>query len=73
MRTGGFELGSSARTSSTLKWMHRIQCGFKAMKSDNKMIDKDKLEIELEIVKMNKNMHRPSHHYENGRNQHSKT
>jgi hypothetical protein len=29
MRTGGFELGSSALTSSTLKWLHRIQCGFK--------------------------------------------
>jgi hypothetical protein len=28
MRTGGFELGSSALTSSTLKWLHRIQCGF---------------------------------------------
>jgi hypothetical protein len=25
MRTGGFELGSSALTSSTLKWLHRIQ------------------------------------------------
>jgi hypothetical protein len=25
---GGFELGSSALTSSTLKWLHRIQCGF---------------------------------------------
>jgi hypothetical protein len=29
MRIGGFELGSSALTSSTLKWLHRIQCGFK--------------------------------------------
>jgi hypothetical protein len=29
MRTGGFELGSSTLTSSTLKWLHRIQCGFK--------------------------------------------
>jgi hypothetical protein len=29
MRTGGFELGSSALTSSTLKWLHQIQCGFK--------------------------------------------
>jgi hypothetical protein len=29
MRTGGFEQGSSALTSSTLKWLHRIQCGFK--------------------------------------------
>jgi hypothetical protein len=29
MRTDGFELGSSAPTSSTLKWLHRIQCGFK--------------------------------------------
>jgi hypothetical protein len=29
MRTGGFELGSSALMSSTLKWLHRIQCGFK--------------------------------------------
>jgi hypothetical protein len=29
MRTGGFELGSSALTSSTLKWLHRIKCGFK--------------------------------------------
>jgi hypothetical protein len=29
VRTGGFELGSSALTSSTLKWLHRIQCGFK--------------------------------------------
>jgi hypothetical protein len=28
MRTGGFELGSSALTSS-LKWLHRIECGFK--------------------------------------------
>jgi hypothetical protein len=28
MRTGGFELGSSALTSSTLKWLQRIQCGF---------------------------------------------
>jgi hypothetical protein len=27
MRTGGFELGSCALTSSTLKWLHRIQCG----------------------------------------------
>jgi hypothetical protein len=31
MRTGGFELGSSALTSSTLKWLHRIQCGFKSL------------------------------------------
>jgi hypothetical protein len=29
MHTGGFELGSSALTSSTLKWLHRTQCGFK--------------------------------------------
>jgi hypothetical protein len=29
MRTDQFELASSARTSSTLKWLHRIQCGFK--------------------------------------------
>jgi hypothetical protein len=29
MRTGGFELASSALTSSTLKWLHRIECGFK--------------------------------------------
>jgi hypothetical protein len=29
MHTGGFELNSSALTSSTLKWLHRIQCGFK--------------------------------------------
>jgi hypothetical protein len=29
MRTGGFELASSALTSSTLKRLHRIQCGFK--------------------------------------------
>jgi hypothetical protein len=29
MHTGGFELGSSVLTSSTLKWLHRIQCGFK--------------------------------------------
>jgi hypothetical protein len=28
MHTGGFELASSALTSSTLKWLHRIQCGF---------------------------------------------
>jgi hypothetical protein len=28
MRTGGFALASSALTSSTLKWWHRIQCGF---------------------------------------------
>jgi hypothetical protein len=28
MRTGGFELGSSELTSSTLKWLHQIQCGF---------------------------------------------
>jgi hypothetical protein len=27
--TGGFELASSALTSSTLKWLHWIQCGFK--------------------------------------------
>jgi hypothetical protein len=30
MRTGGFELASSALTSSTLKWLDRIQCGFKS-------------------------------------------
>jgi hypothetical protein len=29
MRTDWFELASSALTSSTLKWLHRIQCGFK--------------------------------------------
>jgi hypothetical protein len=29
MRTGGFGLASCARTSSTLKWLHQIQCGFK--------------------------------------------
>jgi hypothetical protein len=29
MCTGGFEIASSALTSSTLKWLHRIQCGFK--------------------------------------------
>jgi hypothetical protein len=28
MRTDRFELASSALTSSTLKWLHRIQCGF---------------------------------------------
>jgi hypothetical protein len=28
MRTGGFELGSSVLMSSTMKWLHRIQCGF---------------------------------------------
>jgi hypothetical protein len=28
MCTDGFELVSSALTSSTLKWLHRIQCGF---------------------------------------------
>jgi hypothetical protein len=30
MRTSGFELGSSALTSSTLKWLHCIKCGFKS-------------------------------------------
>jgi hypothetical protein len=35
MRTGGFEIGSSALTSSTLKGLHRIQCGFKMQYSDN--------------------------------------
>jgi hypothetical protein len=30
---GGFELGSSALTSSNLKWLHRIQCGFKLIKT----------------------------------------
>jgi hypothetical protein len=30
MHTGGFELASSTLTSSTLKWLHRIQCGFKS-------------------------------------------
>jgi hypothetical protein len=29
MRTGGFEIASSALTSSILKWLHRIQCSFK--------------------------------------------
>jgi hypothetical protein len=29
MHTGGFELASSALTSSTLKCLHRIECGFK--------------------------------------------
>jgi hypothetical protein len=28
MHTGGFELASSALTSSTLKWLHRLQRGF---------------------------------------------
>jgi hypothetical protein len=36
MRTGGFELGLSALTSSTLKWLHRIQCGFKSAYVDHK-------------------------------------
>jgi hypothetical protein len=31
MRTGGIELGSSALMSSTLKWLHRIQCGFNTL------------------------------------------
>jgi hypothetical protein len=35
MLTGGFELGSSALTSSTLKWLHRIQCGFNSQKIMN--------------------------------------
>jgi hypothetical protein len=36
MRTGG---GSNALTSSTLKWLHRIQCGFKGDGFDVETID----------------------------------
>jgi hypothetical protein len=38
MRTGGFELGSSALTSSALKWLHRIQCGSKGNYDNNLLV-----------------------------------